>query len=242
VAKTKVCVAGFWCRPRFGRCAVAVGERGDFTSTGIVSSLKLPGRWRRELSCGNWRRTGRPAHGDAKFARDIFRAEAHVDVGVGIISREPGIRRNLLPPWATMDMDSVPPATMTSAEPCADAFGARAMLASRGAEAVESSRWFDGHPARKRGDAREFMPCSPSGMAQPRIRRQFPWRPGGDAGERFLIARAAIIGARWRGASLCRHGRRGADGGHDDGFWHAGPRRSEIQSLLLGRVGKKHSR
>jgi len=73
-----------------GDAPLPLGSAVIFTSTGIVSSLKLPVAmaaraflW--ELA-ENWSGL---LQRDAKFARDVFRAEAHVDVGVGIIVDEP---------------------------------------------------------------------------------------------------------------------------------------------------------
>src|SRR5467141_42794 len=71
----------------------------------------------------------------------------------------------------TMDMDSVPPATITSAEPERSRSAARAMAC----KPEEQKRLMvialvsTGSPARSAAMRATFMPCSPSGMAQPRI-------------------------------------------------------------------------
>src|SRR5216683_246976 len=82
-----------------------------------------------------------------------------------------GFGEILLPPMGTMDMDSVPPATITSAEPERIRSAARAMAC----RPEEQKRLMvmalvsTGRPARREAMRATFMPCSPSGMAQPRI-------------------------------------------------------------------------
>jgi len=108
--------------------------------------------------------------GDTEFARDIFGAEAHVDVSVGIIGRTARIERFCCR-HGHWNLDSVPPATMTSAEPERMRSRRERWLQAGGTKAVDGHRaGFDGSPARSGGDCgATFMPCSPSGMAQPRI-------------------------------------------------------------------------
>ena len=54
---------------------------------------------------------------DAEALCDSLGGQAHGEIGIGIMIDEPGLGEILLPPIGIIDMDSVPPATMTSAPP-----------------------------------------------------------------------------------------------------------------------------
>jgi len=106
-----------------------------------------------------------------------------------------------------MDMDSVPPATMTSAEP----------------ERIRSrrARWLQAEEQKRltvialvstgagaeSGDGATFMPFRlPAWRSE--ITSSISLRPGG-TGRALLDGKGGkIVGAAWRGASLCRRGRR----------------------------------
>src|SRR5690348_5690972 len=82
-----------------------------------------------------------------------------------------GLGEILLPPMGIMLMDSVPPATMTSA--CPEMMRSAAMAMACNPE--EQKRLMvmaeasTGRPARREAMRATFMPCSASGMAQPRM-------------------------------------------------------------------------
>jgi hypothetical protein len=89
------------------------GRKVTFTSTG--SFLKFSGSDMQSLM--EVIEIDQPAPRNSKLAGDILSPQAHIDIRVGVVIDQPGIREILFPPIGTMDMDSVPPATITSAPP-----------------------------------------------------------------------------------------------------------------------------
>jgi len=136
-------------------------------------------------------------------------------------------------------MDSVPPATMTSAEPARMRSAARAMACKpEEQEAVDGHRaGFDGQFRREARRCARRSYLFAFGHRAARITSSISLASGrGRARSASLIASAADHRGVWRGASLCRHACRGgrtAETMTASGM--AGPRRSRIQSLLLGR-------
>src|SRR5882757_11523387 len=77
---------------RRGAVAVRVGERSDFYFDGDGFVFEVPGGdGGQGFFVGVGGKFVGLLAGDAEFAGDIFGAEAHVDVGVGIVVDEPGI-------------------------------------------------------------------------------------------------------------------------------------------------------
>src|SRR5215467_11735540 len=86
-------------------------------------------------------------------------------------STSQGLGEILLPPIGTRDMDSVPPATITCAEPPRMRSAASAMACNPDEQKrlMVIAEVSTGRPARSAAMRATFIPCSPSGMAQPRI-------------------------------------------------------------------------
>src|SRR5207245_6590428 len=81
-------------RLRLGGSAVAVGYRGDLHFDGDRFVLKIPSSNGGEsFLVRSGRKLVSLLAGDAEFTRDIFRAKAHGDVSVGIMSDEPAVWR-----------------------------------------------------------------------------------------------------------------------------------------------------
>src|SRR6266403_4808503 len=143
----------------------------------------------------------------------------------------------------TIDMDSVPPATMTWAEPERMRSAARAMAC----RPEEQKRLMvialvsTGRPARRAAMRATFMPCSPSGMAQPRITSSISLasRPGTRASASLMANAARSSGRVARSEPLKARptGVRTAETMTASGM--AGPRRSRFRVYCWARVGKK---
>ena len=122
-------------------------------STGTISSSNLPGVDRGHAPCwcdSSAKRVGLLA-ADPVLPRHVLGGDAHGQVDVGVaLERASGWATILLPPIGTRLIDSVPPATTTSASPASDRLGGEGdRLQARRAEAV------DGHGRGRRRDARE---------------------------------------------------------------------------------------
>ena len=122
----------------------------------------------------------------------------------------------LCPPIGIIVIDSVPPATITSAPPAAIRSAAMAMACKPDEQKrlmviAENST---GSPARSEAMRATFIPCSASGMAQPRITSSI----SRDVQLRHARQRASdgyrakIIGTRGAQRSFVGFADRGADG------------------------------
>jgi len=152
-----------------------------------------------------------------------------------------------------MDMDSVPPATMTSAEPERMRSAARAIGLQTGrAEAVDGHRArFDREAGAKGGDARDVHALFAFGHgAAENYVIDFFGVEAGNTGERFLDGQCGeIVGARGAQGAFVGAADGSADSGDDDGFGHGGPRKTKSlrpeglsYSFIVGREwGKSNS-
>src|SRR5580692_1531234 len=98
-----------------------------------------------------------------------------------------------------MDMDSVPPETMISAPPLMMRSAAIAMACSPDEQKrlIVSAETSTGNPARSDAIRATFMPCSASGMAQPRMTSSISWASiCGTRSSAPLIATAASSSGR----------------------------------------------
>ena len=105
----------------------------------------------------------------------------------------------MLPPIGIIDIDSVPPATMASAPPTMMRSAAIAIACSPDEQKrlMVSADTSTGSPARNDAMRATFMPCSPSGIAQPRMTSSISF--GSNWGTRSsapLIATAANSSGR----------------------------------------------
>ena len=180
---------------------------------------------------------------DAEFARDVFRAQAHVDVGVGIVVDEPGIRRNFVAAHghhghgfgAAGDDDLSGAGT--------DAFGGESdgLQAGR-AKAVDGHRaGFDGETGAESGDARDVhaLFAFGHGAAENHV-VNFLSVETGNAGEGFLDGESGkIVGARRAERTFVCAANGRTNGGDDDGFRHGGTSQGEMQCSLLGAREEK---
>ena len=125
--------------------------------------------------------------------------KAHREIGVGIVRTSHGLAEILWPPMGIMVMDSIPPATITSAPPAMMRSAAIAIACSpeeqkRLMVIAETST---GRPARSDAMRATFIPCSASGMAQPRMTSSISF--GSSCGTRSsapLMATAASSSGR----------------------------------------------
>ena len=127
----------------------------------------------------------------------------------------------MCPPIGIMDMDSVPPATITSAPPLMMRSAAIAIACSPEEQKrlMVSAETSTGSPARSEAMRATFIPCSASGMAQPRMTSSISL--GSICGTRSsapLMAIAASSGGAERAFEGASYGR--ADAGGDDDFTH----------------------
>ena len=201
VENVKVCVDGLTGRLRLGGSAVAVGERGDFHFDGNGFVLEISGGDGGEsfLVGVGGELIGLLA-GDAEFARDIFRAESHVDVGVGIVIDEPGIGRNFVAAHGDHGHGFGAAGDDDFGGAGADAFGGESDgLQAGGAEAVDGhGAGFDGESGAEGGDARDVhaLFAFGHGAAEDDV-VDFLEVEAGNAGEGFLDGqRGEIVGAR----------------------------------------------
>ena len=80
-----------------GGCAVTIGNRSDFYLDGNGFVLEISdGDGGQRLLVRIHGKLIRLLARDAEFARNVFRAQPHVDVRVGIVIDEPGIGRNFV--------------------------------------------------------------------------------------------------------------------------------------------------
>ncbi len=168
---------------------------------------------------------------DAEFARDVFRTEAHVDVGVRVVIDEPGIRRNLVSAHgdhghgfrAAGDNDFGGAGTDAL---CGEGNG----LQAGRAEAVDGHRArFDGEAGAKSGDARNVHALFAFGHgAAENYVIDFFGVQARDAGERLLDGQCGeIVGAGGPQGAFIGAADRSTDSGDDDGFGHGGTSKNE---------------
>ncbi len=239
---------GFGGGLRFGRGAVAVGERGDFYFDGDGFVLEVAGGDGGEgFFVGVGGELIGLLAGDSEFARDIFRAEAHVDVGVRIVIDEPGIRGNFVAAHGNQGHRFGAAGDDDFRGAAANAFGSeRDRLQAGRAETVDGHRGgFDGKSGAKSGDARDVhaLLAFGHGAAEDHV-VDFLGVESGHAGERFLDGqRGKIVGPRGAQRALVGPADGRADGRNDDGFRHGrlppGPVKGPLERVLFAAVWKK---
>ena len=212
-------------RFRFRRSAIAVGQGGDFHFNGDGFILEISGgdggerfsvRFGGEL-------VGLLA-GDAEFARDVFCAEAHVDVGVRVVIDEPGIGGNLVAAHGDHGHGFRAAGDNDFGGAGTDTFrGEGDGLETGRAEAIDGHRTrFDGEAGAKSGDARDVhaLFAFGHGAAKDHVVNFFGVEAG-DASERFLDGECGeIVGARGAQGAFVGAADGSADSGDDDGLVH----------------------
>src|SRR5580698_6055695 len=143
----------------------------------------------------------------------------------------------------TIDIDSVPPATMTSEEPPRMRSAARAMAWSPEEQKrlMVIAEVSTGKPARKAAMRATFMPCSPSGMAQPRMTSStsLASRPGTRARASLMASAARSSGRVERREPLWARptGVRTAETITASGMGTSGMQEDDTASRVIGRNG-----
>ncbi len=162
--------------------------------------------------------------GDAEFSGDVFGAEAHVDIGVGIMVDQPRIGGNLVAAHGDERHGLGAAGDDDFGGAAANALGSkRDGLQAGGAEAVDGHRGgFDRETGAERGDAGDVhaLFAFGHGAAEDDVvdllgvdRR--------NAGEDFFYGEGSeIVGARGTQRAFVGAAYGSAYGGNDYGFWH----------------------
>ncbi len=144
---------------------------------------------------------------DPVLPRHVLGRDPHAEVGVGVACRSAsGWATSLWPPIGMRLIDSVPPATITSASPASIARAARAIACRPDAQKrlTVMAAAAGGIPARRAACRATFIPCSASGIAQPRMTSSTI--SGVSAGTRasaaLMAAPAMSSGRVWRSVPL----------------------------------------
>ena len=227
LSKTNDCVAGLFAGFPFRPSPL--GSAVIFTSTGTVSSLNLSAAraataflWE---STENWSAASREM---PNLRSEVFGAQAHIDVGVGIVIDEPRIRGNLIAAHrherhgfrATRDDDLCGTAT--------NAVGGQGDgLQAAGAEAIHGHGGsFYRQSGAKGGDARDVhaLFAFGHGAAEDDVVNFFGIEAR-DSRKGFLDDESGeIVGAGGTQRTFVAASYRGSDGRNNDGFGHDGPR------------------
>ena len=171
--------------------------------------------------------------GDAEFARNVFRAEAHADVRVGRVVHEPGIRRNLVAAHGHHGHGLGAARHDDVRGAAANAFGGeRNRLQAGGAEAVDGHRGsFHGQAGAEASDARDVhaLLAFGHGAAENHV-VDFLWLETGNAGKGLFDCQPGeIVGARGAQRAFVGAAYGSADGRNNHGFRHGKTSQSESE-------------
>lgn len=162
--------------------------------------------------------------GDAELAGDVFRAEAHVDVGIGIVVDQPGIGGYFVAAHGYEGHGLSAASDDDFGGAAANALGGKGdSLQAGGAEAVDGHRGgFDGETGAERGDARDVhaLLAFGHGAAENDVVDLFGV-DGRNAGEDFFYGESGkIVGAGGAERAFVGAAYGSAYRGNDYGFWH----------------------